>query len=131
MKLRKLTADEVEFQESTEDEFIPVQGNYMATDDEEADKRAEQELLDRLHRGDNSAWCILVTQATWKGFIGRASLGAYVFPEGNTGEQNAEYAKEDCKQLRTEALDALNSQLQERFNTLSELANEVGEPPHE
>lgn len=120
MKLRKLTAAEVEFEESTEPEDIPVEGNFSTYGSEE-DKRYEQELLDRLNRGDGSAWCILVVKARWKGFTGYASLGGYVFPAGNSGTQNAEYAKEEYAQLRAEALDDLNVGVQSSFDAVCEL----------
>lgn len=120
-KPRELRADEVEFEEGCEDEYIPVEGNYMATDDGEADKAAEKELLDRLSRGDNSAWCILVVKAKWKGRAGVASLGCFVFPEGNSGPANRKYAEDEYESLKEEALADLNQNIQETWQELTEL----------
>lgn len=120
-KPRELRADEVEFEEGCKEEFIPVEGNYMATDDDEADKAAEKELLDRLNRGDNSAWCILVVKAKWKDRVGHASLGCFVFPEGNPGWKNREYAKDEYESLKEEALADLNQSIQKTWQELSEL----------
>ena len=120
LKPRKLLASEVEFEEGCEEEFIPVEG-YMATDDYEADRANEKEILDRLNRGDNSAWCILVVKAKWKGHVEHASLGCFVFPEGNSGPANKEYAKDEYENLKIEALEALNQEIQSTFEGLSEL----------
>lgn len=125
--MRKLTADEVEFEESTEPEDLPVQGNYMCTDDPEADRAAEQELLERLARGDESAWCCLVVTAKWREFIGYAMLGGYSFPEGQTGAENREYAAEEYKQLRVEALEAMNERLETEVIYAKELLKRLRE----
>lgn len=117
---KPLTESDVAFEEGCEQEFIPVRGNYMATDDAEADRLAEDELLDRLEHGDSSAWCILTVKATWKGFVGHASLGGFVFPRGNSGPQNEEYAAEEYASLRIEALADLNESIQSAFEVLRE-----------
>lgn len=75
MTFKPLTADEVSFKVTVEPEDIPVKGNYMCTDDPEQDRKDEQEILDRLKRGDELAWCCILVEATWEGYTGIASIG--------------------------------------------------------
>ncbi len=42
---------------SIEPEHIPVRGNAMASDDDDADRECEDEILARLDAGDLWAWC--------------------------------------------------------------------------
>lgn len=121
MKLRPLTADEVEFELGCEEEFIPFEGNVLSSGDAALDKEAEDDVRRRLNRNDVSAWCILTVKAKWKGYTGHASLGCFIFPEGNTGPQNLEYAKDEYEQLRSEALDDLNQGLATSAKMLFEL----------
>lgn len=127
MHLRKLTAEEVHFEVTTEPEDIPVEGNYMWTDDAEADKQAEREIRDRLERGDDSAWCCLVVEARWKIHSAKAYLGGCSFTEGNTFEESMAEVSDYLEDLRSEALDVLNAKIQAKFAELSELASEGAE----
>lgn len=121
MKLRALTASEVEFELDTEPELDSFEGNVLASGDDEEDRKAEEEIRERLQRGDISAWCILVVHAKWKGYEGVASLGGYSFPAGYTGDQNHEYAAEDFEYLKAEALADLNRTLHERATIPEEI----------
>lgn len=115
MKLKKLTSDEVAFSFSVEPDDIPVKGNALASGDDAADKEAEDAILDRLDRGDELAWCIIVVEAKWQGYRGIASLG------GNTLADSAE-VESTIKEhdMYTEALDNLNTALERELRTLSE-----------
>lgn len=70
----------VEFSFHIEPEDIPVRGNAMASGDDAADRELEDEILARLDRGDDVAWCMAVVTATLEidgeTFKGTASLGA-------------------------------------------------------
>lgn len=118
--MRELTAEEVEFEEDVEDDFVLPEGIF-ATDDPEQDRRDEEAIRSRLARGDNSAWCILVVHAKWEGFVGSASVGGFTFPEGCSGTANARYAKEHFEGLRAEALADLNAQLKTVAEKLAKL----------
>jgi hypothetical protein len=108
MPIRELTASEEEFQCTSEPEFefIGVRGNYMRTEDPEADRKAENEIIDRLERGDDSAWCRLTVTATWNGFTGFAGLGPCSFEDPDDPAIEAEY-----EDLRAAALDDLNANI--------------------
>lgn len=77
--MRKLKASNVEFEVTIESEDIPVRGNALASGDKQVDKDCEDEILDRLANGDESAWCCLLVKATWEGYTGCDSLGACSF----------------------------------------------------
>jgi len=110
--MRQLKAEEVIFVETVKDEFeLP----------DELYRNDEEDIRSRLARGDNSAWCILVVQAQWEEFSGDASLGGFTFPEGNTGEQNQEYAKKEFEALRVDALEDLNGNLRYIVEKLAKL----------
>ena len=121
MKLRSLTANEVEFELDTEPELEPFESNAQASGDDEADRKVEEGIRERLQYGDVSAWCILVVRAKWKGYEGVATLGGYSFPAGQTGDQNREYAAENFECLKAEALADLNRTLHERATIPEEI----------
>lgn len=124
IRIRELKQEEVEFGLQVELECdIPVEGNAMCSDDEEADKKYEQELLDRLERGDTTAWCMLIVTAKWKGYEGRDVLGGVTLREANTTDEDIENAWEmaNWHGMKKNALDSLNGQLAAWADTLSEL----------
>lgn len=113
MKLRKLEEHEVEFELSTESEDTSHIGECSAVSDE-VDKAAEEDISRRLAHGDESAWCVLVVKATWKGYSETDYLGGFTFPEGNNGRQNQKYAADSYADMKEEVLERLNKQLSER-----------------
>ena len=65
--IRKLTEDDVEFKIDMEwEECSTIEGNALASGDDERDKAYEQELIDRCNRGDMTAWFCVTVKATWK-----------------------------------------------------------------
>lgn len=117
MKLRKLEASEVAFTVKVEEECcVPVRGNAMASGDDAADKRCEDEILDRLHRGDSFAWCSIVVYAEWKGYKGIDSLGCCML----SGESDVEPTIKDHG-MRESALADLNTKIQCEAAILEEL----------
>lgn len=107
--MRKLTKDEVKFELEIESEdlHLQVRGNYMCTSDPESDKKAEDEILARLERGDIYAWCVIKVTAKWEGFEGFATIGGVSFSEDEDGDKQAENEAESYG-LHEEALDQLN-----------------------
>ena len=75
----------------------------------------------RLEKGDFGAWCILTVKMRWNEFTGTASLGGFSFPKGQTTKENLEYASEEFKQLKFEALAELNESIQRHCNRADEL----------
>lgn len=91
---------------------VPVRGNAMASGDDEADKKLEDEILERLERGDVIAWCCAIVEVkietpNGETFTGRAHLGASSY---NTEAE----MRRDCMEhydLKSEALLDLHQKL--------------------
>ena len=127
--MKKLTADQVEFTISVEQEDIPVRGNYMATDDPEQDKRDEDELLERIERGDDSAWCCLIVEARWRDFVGRDSLGACTLEGGSGRQVEAQaWAMADDHGMREQALADLNEEIRASLDSARETMEALDYP---
>lgn len=105
--IRKLEATEVQFTLEIEDEDIPVRGYAMASGDDQADKEAEDDIFARLARGDQWAWCCVVVKATWKSYVGHATLGACSYANEADFCQPGGYFDD----MKAEALDQLNKEL--------------------
>lgn len=127
MKPRPLTESEVTFTVELEPEDTPVRGNAMASGDDDADREVEDEIIERLDRGDISAWCCLKVTATWTApdgttldgvdYLGCCSLTAGVHQPIEA--QAIELADDHgMKQL---ALASLNMGIEHRFSQLAPL----------
>ena len=130
-ELRPLLLAEVEISIDLEPEHIDPHGNLCATDDPEQDRLDVEAVNDRLRRGDESAWCVLVVRASWESddgqkFVGRDVLGG-VSLEGGSGPQVARQAKElaDWHGMPDEALDDLNRGIAEHVQKARATAQQL------
>jgi hypothetical protein len=79
---------------------IPVRGNAIVSGDDDFDAKVEDEILARLERGDQWAWCTVLVEVQHGRFIGRSYLGACCyddeadFKRGGYYEQMVEEARE-------------------------------------
>jgi hypothetical protein len=105
--MRKLTADEVEFEVTIEPEDIPVRGNASGWGEPE-DTEYANEIIKRLDRGDLEAWCVVIVKATWSGYVGYDSLGACSFVHSGALLQNEIDATAHDHEMKDRALDDLN-----------------------
>lgn len=103
MKLKQLTADQVEFQVSYQQDDLLVRGNALASGDAQADKECEDAILARLNAGDELAWCCITVTAAWNGFTASAHLGG-------CGLDNEQQVAEEAEAygMKEEALANLN-----------------------
>lgn len=70
---------------------VPVRGNAIAPGDDAYDREVEDEILERLNRGDISAWAVADVWAVFTFDVeddvfhsrGRTSLGALSYPSEN------------------------------------------------
>ena len=92
--MRKFIPEEVEWRLEVRYDDMPVRGNAIASDDEEFDKKVEDEIIDRLDRGDVWAWAELRMIASWAGFEGFDSLGACSFKDEKDFRDNSGYFKD-------------------------------------
>jgi hypothetical protein len=101
----------VEYDFDIEEEDLPVRGNAVHSGDPEVDRKIEDEILERLDRGDYEAWCIGVVTATVTvdgvRFASQATLGACSY---NSEEEVRKACFED-HDLKTEAKEALKQTL--------------------
>ncbi len=102
VKIKLPEQSDVEFSATIEPDDTPVRGNFMATEDPEQDRAAEDEVIRRLDSGDVSAWCGLVVRAEWRGFKGVASLWGCSY-----ASEDELLASDYMSALRDEAFDAL------------------------
>ncbi len=111
---KKLEKGEVEFKLEIEEEDMPVQGNFMATDEPEKDKEAEDEVLARLAQGDTWAWCYVVITACWGNWKGSASLGGCSYEGEKDFRESGGYYETLCD----EALAMLNMNVESDYEKL-------------
>lgn len=117
--LRELTAEEVKFTTviDPEDSITP-EGNVLDSGNEEADRQATQEVIERLESGDHLAWCMITVVAEWKEFEGFNHLGACSFSPFPEGQEEID---EFTGTMRKDALAHLNEVVQAAYKNLSEL----------
>jgi hypothetical protein len=99
--------EDITYTLTIEDEDIPVRGNAMATEDHEADKAYEDEIIARLKHGDTWAWCIVKVTASvcheGETFTGVAILGGCSYSSEDDFKQSGGYF-DDMKQEAFENL---------------------------
>jgi hypothetical protein len=59
----------------TEQDHASVRGNALASGDDDEDRAAEDEILERLEHGDIWAWAAVQVRATWQGITASDYLG--------------------------------------------------------
>ncbi len=106
---------EVEFNWWIEPEHILIEGNVMASGDDEADREQEQWVHDQLMAGNEAAWCMAFVHAEFEfrledgyepvGFEGRALVG------GMSWESERQLWNDNLQDMKAEALADLFKQL--------------------
>lgn len=73
---------------------VDVRGNALASGDDAVDRECEDEILERLSRGDVWAWCTVVIECTCDkcGATGRDSLGCCSYADEKDFSQSGYYA---------------------------------------
>ncbi len=115
--VRELTEDEVTFTLSCEPEDISIEGNAMASGDDEADRAQEQWIRDQLDSGNEWAWCAVTVRAEWEGFHGEDHLGACSYKSAEDFKTPGGYYDD----MKATALDALNEVIQANASKLANL----------
>lgn len=108
-RFKPLTAEQVTFAFRLEQEEESVRGHF-GYDSEEENTAAENEIIERLNRGDERAWCWLqVTATDADGNQGTDSLGCVDLVESaGWGAQLEQHVRETFPDLWSEALAKLN-----------------------
>lgn len=110
-RFKPLTADQVTFSFKLELEQDGPCGHF-GYETEAENKAAEDEILERLARGDERAWCWLeVTATDADGNEGSDSLwGVNLGEDAGWGDRLEQHVRETFPDLWTEALDCLNEE---------------------
>lgn len=106
VKIRKLTADEVEFVIEAEQDDAPIRGSFASGDDA-ADEQIAKEIEDRLNRGDVWAWASVKVTASWRGYKGVDYLGACSYKDEADFKQDCGYYSD----MKDRALEDLNESI--------------------
>lgn len=119
IETRPLREDEVRFTIEADFDYLPIRGNAIASDDEELDRIVEDEVIDRLERGDVWAWALVKVTATWEdeGVVHEASdyLGACSF--WDESDFKAVYYED----MKAQALANLNADIAAHARALAKL----------
>lgn len=93
---------------------IPLEGNVMASGDDDVDRAAEQSVRESLERGDVHAWCDVLVTARLGPFKGWESLGAVsVWDESDLDEIIESHG------MKAEALEHLLAEAKEQGATIA------------
>jgi hypothetical protein len=103
-------------------EDMPVRGNVMASGDDELDKRVEDEIIDRLNRGDDWAWCTVEIRAEYRGLIGAAFLGGCTYDSERDFVENSGYYEDLCHEARQNLLAEIDEAIQNAVKLQQERA---------
>ncbi len=117
IKPRELKIEEVEFELTVEEEDMPVRGNAMASGDDAADKEVEDEIIERLERGDIYAWFQAKMTAKWEGFTGVDYLGGCSYTSEKDFMEPGGYYDD----MKNQALYDLNKKIKEKAEKLQAL----------
>lgn len=125
--MRKLTAAEVTFTVEVEADECATEADIrgsFATDEPDLDRETADEIIRRLRRGDETAWCGVVVKATWA-FDGRTyeaddSIWGCSLDDSYTAEVVAE-----SYGMREEALAQLNRDLEVECLRATRLARKL------
>lgn len=118
--LRKLNIKDVSFEYEADYCDIPLDGNVLASGDDEEDLLAEQQIQERLNSGDMFAWCRIEVTAKYKGFSYTDSLSGVTLAPGD--DDIEKFAKE-CD-MHNVALEGLQNLLNESLETLKPFIKE-------
>lgn len=117
--IRNLTIDEVTYSFNIEEEHISIEGNAMASGDEEMDKEVYSWIRNELNAGNYAAWCCAHVRASWHGFHGDAYLG------GCSYESEEKLWEDWSNEMKKDALADLNERIKNTFEQISILQQGV------
>lgn len=93
----------IEYNWKVEPEDMPVRGNVSFSGSPERDRKFEDEILERLDRGDEVAWCISMVEALirYKGYTFRGSdaLGGCSYKSEKQLRRDTEVDLQKCAKL--------------------------------
>lgn len=98
-------------------EDTPIEGNVLASGDEDEDRRAEQYVLDQLKNGNELAWCTIEVKASFEGINCSDYLGCCSYSSFKEFENGGYYSD-----MVDQAIDGLADEiltLKEKLNKIA------------
>ncbi len=97
------------FEVSVEMDDTPVRGNALCSGDDDADRRVEDEILERLNQGDPWAWGLVYVRATFAGFTGEDFLGGCSYASEEDFRTAGDYFEDMTRQACLDLLQMAES----------------------
>ena len=116
MDWRPLTREEIAIRLNAEPEFIPVEGNAMASGDDAFDQEIEHNILSRLQQDDVWAWAAVTVTASWGPFSASDHLGCCSYADEDDFRQPCGYFDD----MVDEALEELNKIVLDAYRQIKE-----------
>ena len=113
--MKTLTESDVTFAIECLPEHTPIEGNAMASGDDEADREAEQWIHRQLDNGNDWAWCTVRVTAEFEGLLGDDYLGCCSYKSEDDFKQPGGYYDD----MKACALAELNAKLSRVCDKLS------------
>ena len=113
MKLRKLTEKDVTFTIECLEEDLPIEGNAMASGDDEFDRGVCRDIQRALDRGNLWAWCCVKVTATYRAPNGQTFRGTdYLGACSYESDKDFVRCNDSCADMKDRALDDLNESIE-------------------
>lgn len=97
--MREFKADEVDFVLGVEFDDLDIEGNVLASGDDEADRNAEEWVRNEVERGNVWAWACVIVTAKWAGFEGWDTLGGVSCKKAEDFDQFGDLVSNAVKHL--------------------------------
>jgi len=114
MDWKPLTRQEIAIRLKADPEFIPVEGNALASGDDAFDRKVEEGILHRLEQEDVWAWAAVTVTVSWGPFLASDHLGCCSYADEEDFCQPGGYFDD----MIDEALDELNRVVLEAYRQL-------------
>lgn len=115
----KIPEKEVEYTITCEPADLEIEGNAMASGDDEVDKAAEDAIREQLESGNEWAWCYVKVTAHWKNWTGVDGLGGCSYKNEADFKRDGYY-----EDMKAQALDNLRANVQHHADEAEELERE-------
>lgn len=112
MKIITLTKDNVTISIVPQPEYIPIEGNALASGDDKQDKAEENRIREKLKNGNIWAWCTVIVECTYKGLTAIDTLGCCSYANAEDFKNGGYY-----DDMVANCIDNLQKQLNEIVKT--------------
>ena len=115
--MRALTLADCTITLTHEVDDLPIEGNAMASSDDQADRETEQWIRDQLDAGNAWAWAAVTVTVAWEGFEASDYLGGCSYKSEEDFREPGGYFDDMC----AAALEALNEKVSQGRTAMERL----------